>query len=129
LGFARVLAGAPPVLLLDEPTSGLDAATEAHVVSGITSLMRGRTTVMITHSMALARSADLVAVVADGRVVELADPATLLARDSTFRRMWETQQAGTSGAGRHRLPSGGLSAVSTTSPDVPTAVRAAGSAP
>jgi ABC-type multidrug transport system fused ATPase/permease subunit len=63
------------------------------VLTGIASLMRGRTTLMITHSMALARSADLVAVLADGRLVELADPATLLARDSEFRRMWETQQA------------------------------------
>jgi ATP-binding cassette subfamily B protein len=93
IGIARVLLRDPPVLVLDEPTTGLDAATEAHVLTGITSLMRGRTTLMITHSMALARSADLVAVLADGRLVELDDPATLLTRDSEFRTMWETQQA------------------------------------
>ena len=91
IGIARVLLRDPPVLVLDEPTSGLDAVTEAHVLSGITSLMSGRTTLMITHSMALARSADLVAVLVDGRLVELAEPATLLGRDSTFRRMWDTQ--------------------------------------
>jgi ATP-binding cassette subfamily B protein len=93
IGIARVLLRDPPVLVLDEPTTGLDAATEAHVLTGIASLMRGRTTVMITHSMALARSADLVAVLAGGRLVELGEPATLLAHDTEFRRMWDTQVA------------------------------------
>jgi ABC-type multidrug transport system fused ATPase/permease subunit len=92
IGIARVLLRDPPVLVLDEPTSGLDAAMEAHVLTGIDSLMRGRTTLMITHSMALASVADLVAVLQDGRLVELGDPATLLARDSQFRRMLTTQQ-------------------------------------
>jgi len=92
IGIARVLLRDPPVLVLDEPTTGLDAAMETHVLAGIASLMKGRTTLMITHSLALARSADLVAVLAGGRVVELGDPCTLLSRDSAFRRLFQAQQ-------------------------------------
>jgi ABC-type multidrug transport system fused ATPase/permease subunit len=86
-----VLLRDPPVLILDEPTTGLDAASEQRVLAGIASLMRGRTTVLITHSMPLARQADLVAVLEDGRLVEVGEPDTLLAARSKFQDLWLTQ--------------------------------------
>jgi ABC-type multidrug transport system fused ATPase/permease subunit len=91
LGIARVLLRDPPVLILDEPTTGLDAAREQRVLAGIASLMRGRTTVLITHSMSLARQADLVAVLENGRLVEVGEPDTLLAARSKFQDLWLTQ--------------------------------------
>jgi ATP-binding cassette, subfamily B, bacterial len=91
LGIARVLLRDPPVLILDEPTTGLDAASEQRVLAGIASLMRGRTTVLITHSMSLARQADLVAVLENGRLVEVGEPDTLLAARSKFQDLWLTQ--------------------------------------
>ncbi len=91
LGIARVLLRDPPVLILDEPTTGLDAASEQRVLAGIASLMRGRTTVLITHSMALARQADLVAVLEGGRLVEVGEPDTLLSSRSKFQDLWLTQ--------------------------------------
>jgi ATP-binding cassette, subfamily B, bacterial len=94
LGIARVLVRNPPVLILDEPTTGLDAVSERRVLSGITSLMRGRTTVLITHSLSLARSADLVAVMEEGRLVEIDEPDRLLARGSTFRELWSRHREG-----------------------------------
>ena len=60
--IARVLLRDPPVLVLDEPTTGLDAESERRVLDGVFSLMNGRTTLFVTHSMPLARSADLVVV-------------------------------------------------------------------
>jgi ATP-binding cassette subfamily B protein len=63
IGVARTILRDPPVLVLDEPTTGLDAASEAAVLDGLQALMRGRTTIVITHSPRLARTA--------GRVVEL----------------------------------------------------------
>jgi ATP-binding cassette, subfamily B, bacterial len=92
IGIARVLLRNPPVLVLDEPTTGLDAESEERVLAGISSLVEGRTTIVITHSMALARSADLVAVLADGRLVEVGEPARLLTTHSRFRTLWLTQQ-------------------------------------
>ena len=58
--IARTLLRDPPVLVLDEPTTGLDAASETAVLDGLQALMRGRTTILITHSPRLARTADRI---------------------------------------------------------------------
>jgi ATP-binding cassette subfamily B protein len=92
IGIARVLLRNPPVLVLDEPTTGLDAQSEADVMAGLNRLIEGRTTILITHSTALARSADHVAVMSGGRVVEYDTPQRLLSRDSAFSRLTGTQQ-------------------------------------
>ena len=92
IGIARVLLRNPPVLVLDEPTTGLDAQSEAQVMAGLNRLVEGRTTILITHSTALARSADHVAVMSAGRIVEYDTPEALLGRDSAFRRLTGTQQ-------------------------------------
>ena len=92
IGIARVLLRDPPVLVLDEPTTGLDPASEALVMDGLNRLIEGRTTILITHSTALARSADRVAVMAGGRVVEYDAPERLLGTDSAFRRLTDTQE-------------------------------------
>jgi ABC-type multidrug transport system fused ATPase/permease subunit len=92
IGIARVLLRDPPVLVLDEPTTGLDAASEALVMRGLERLIEGRTTILITHSTALARNADQVAVMSAGRVVEHDTPQRLLTRDSAFRRLTSRQE-------------------------------------
>src|SRR5262249_4751521 len=86
LGIARVLLRDPPILVLDEPTTGLDAASEARVVSALERLMEGRTTLIVTHSIALAQRAGRVLVVDDGRIVEDGTPGELLAARGTFSR-------------------------------------------
>ena len=92
IGIARVLLRDPPVLVLDEPTTGLDAESERRVLDGVFAMMQGRTTVIITHSLALARSADVVVVVEHGRVVEVGPPTELLARPSAFGGLWSAQE-------------------------------------
>jgi ABC-type multidrug transport system fused ATPase/permease subunit len=92
IGIARVLLRDPPVLVLDEPTTGLDAASEALVMAGLNRLVEGRTTILITHSTELARTADRVAVMVAGRVAEYYTPEQLLSRDSIFRMPTSTRQ-------------------------------------
>ena len=92
IGIARVLLRDPPILVLDEPTTGLDAESEQQVMAGLQRLIEGRTTILITHSTALARGADQVAVLSGGRVVEHGTPERLLADDSAFARLTGTQQ-------------------------------------
>jgi ATP-binding cassette subfamily B protein len=91
IGIARVLLRNPPVIILDEPTTGLDAESEALVMRGLQRLIEGRTTILITHSTALARHADRVAVMAAGRIVEHDTPQRLLTSDSAFRRLTSRQ--------------------------------------
>ncbi len=60
VAIARALLADPAVLVLDEATSALDAETERHVVRAYREVMRGRTTVLITHREGLVRTADRV---------------------------------------------------------------------
>jgi ATP-binding cassette subfamily B protein len=79
IAIARTLLRDPAVLIVDEPTRGLDAASEAAVLKGLEELMRGRTTIVITHSDRVARTAERVVVVGDGRVAEDGLAAAVLA--------------------------------------------------
>src|SRR3954471_1929973 len=87
LGIARVLLRNPPILLLDEPTTGLDALSEANLVGSLREVVRGRATIIVTHSMSLASNADRVLVVDAGRIVQDGTPEALIAQRGTFRRM------------------------------------------
>jgi ATP-binding cassette subfamily B protein len=78
IAIARALLVNPSVLVLDEPTAALDPATERQVADGLDRIMRGRTTVLITHRMALAANADRVLLLrADGAIVEERSPERL----------------------------------------------------
>jgi ABC-type multidrug transport system fused ATPase/permease subunit len=101
LGIARTLLRNPPILILDEPTTALDPESEAHVVKGLRRLMEGRTTVIVTHSLDLARTVDRVVVVDGGGIVAQGPPDEVLADGGLFRRL---DQARTRRTRRPRLP-------------------------
>ena len=79
VGLARALIADPIVLLLDEASAGLDPATDTLVDRALTTLLTGRTTIVIAHRMQTALAADRVVVLSDGRVVEDGAPHKLLA--------------------------------------------------
>src|SRR6185295_1855620 len=62
VAIARAFLADPAVLVLDEATGSLDPATEAQVAAGYEAVMRGRTTIIITHRLELARRADRIVV-------------------------------------------------------------------
>ncbi|MEP6496124.1 MAG: ABC transporter ATP-binding protein [bacterium] len=70
VALARAFLADPSVLVLDEATGALDPATEAQVAAGYEAVMRDRTTIIITHRLDLARRADRVVVLEQGRIVE-----------------------------------------------------------
>lgn len=87
LGIARLVLRNPPLLVLDEPTTGLDSVSEAQVIDGLSELMSGRTTLLVTHSMALARQCDRVIVIRDGRIVQDGSVTELDAQAGLFREL------------------------------------------
>ena len=93
LAVARALLAAPSVLMLDEPTAALDPESEQQVAEGFEAVMRGRTTVLITHRAALARRADRVAVLDGARVVEEGAPDELMARGGRFAELFAADRA------------------------------------
>ncbi|MDQ6626512.1 MAG: ABC transporter ATP-binding protein/permease [Verrucomicrobiota bacterium] len=78
LGIARAFLKDAPILLLDEPTSALDPTTEAAIMRTIKELMRGRTTLIVTHRLATIHGVDRIVVLERGRVVEQGTGAELL---------------------------------------------------
>ncbi len=74
LAIARALLKDAPILLLDEPTEGLDAASERAVLDGLAVLIRGRTTLLITHRPAALRIVDTVVTIEHGREVRGSAP-------------------------------------------------------
>ena len=79
VAIARALLADPAVLVLDEATSALDPQTEAHVLQEYDTIMRNRTTIIITHRLELARRADRIVVLQGGRIIEEGSPGTALA--------------------------------------------------
>jgi ATP-binding cassette subfamily B protein len=91
VAIARAILVNPAVLVLDEATGALDPMTEAQVAAGFAAVMRGRTTIIITHRLELARRADRVIVLAGGRVVEEGTADTLLGhKASSFSALFSS---------------------------------------
>jgi len=88
VAIARALLKNPRILILDEATSSLDTESELAVQEALERLMRDRTTFVIAHRLSTITSADWIAVLDAGRIVEQGTHADLLARpDGLYRRM------------------------------------------
>jgi ATP-binding cassette, subfamily B, bacterial len=70
IAIARAFIRNAPILVLDEPTTGLDADSTRLVVGALRTLMRGTTTIIISHDPVLVRCADRVLLVEDGGIAE-----------------------------------------------------------
>jgi ATP-binding cassette subfamily B protein len=88
VAIARAFLADPAVLVLDEATGSLDPASEADVVSGYEVVMRGRTTVLITHRAELARRADRILVLERGRIVREVPPEVMSANGRAFAELF-----------------------------------------
>lgn len=91
VALARALLRDPRILLLDEATSALDAESEAAVQDALTRLRHRRTTIVVAHRLSTVRDADLIIVIADGRVVETGTHESLLAENGPFARLVKAQ--------------------------------------
>ena len=92
LAIARAFLADPAVLVLDEATGSVDPAMEAQVVSGYEAVMRGRTTIVISHRLEPARRADRVVVLGRGRIVEDGSADSLMARGGAFAELFGVLQ-------------------------------------
>ncbi len=98
IAIARAFLANPSVLVLDEPTAALDPASERQVVESYLAVMRGRTSIVISHRAAVAQAADQVAVVEGARLVETGSPQALATSGGAFARLFGAS-AGVTDAG------------------------------
>jgi ATP-binding cassette subfamily B protein len=94
LALARIMYRDADIWILDEPTSSLDPEAEAAIFAELKANLHGRIGIVISHRFSTVRIADRIALIADGRVVELGSHDELLRADGRYAQLFELQAAG-----------------------------------
>ena len=92
VAIARSLISSAPVTILDEPTAALDPISESRIYSEFEGLMRGRTTLFISHRLGSTKLADEILVMSDGQIVERGSHDELVAIHGQYAAMYEAQR-------------------------------------
>ena len=93
LCIARVMLCLPPMLILDEATSSIDTRTELKIQSAFARMMQGRTSFIVAHRLSTIRSADVILVMRDGRVIEQGSHEELLKQNGFYKELYLAGQA------------------------------------
>ncbi|GGK64513.1 ABC transporter ATP-binding protein [Ornithinimicrobium pekingense] len=88
VALARLILADPHTLVLDEATSLIDPRTARHLEGSMSALLTNRTVVAIAHRLHTAHDADRIAVVQDGRIVELGSHDELMEADGEYAALW-----------------------------------------
>jgi ATP-binding cassette subfamily B multidrug efflux pump len=89
--IARAIIRNPRILILDDALSSVDTHTEDKILNHLREIMRGRTTIFISHRVSTVRNADRIAVLHAGRIVELGTHDELVARDGYYTELYNKQ--------------------------------------
>ena len=89
MALARLVLLDPHTLILDEATSLLDPRAARTLERTLSTALAGRTVIEVAHRLYTAQDADRVAVVMDGRIVELGTHAELVALGGEYAGLWE----------------------------------------
>ena len=89
--FARVVLANPRIFVLDEATSSIDTETEQLIQEAITTVLKGRTSLVVAHRLSTIRNADCILVIRGGRIQESGTHEELLRQGGYYRDLYEHQ--------------------------------------
>src|SRR5208283_4598309 len=89
--IARAVLRNPRILILDDALASVDTQTEDHILNHLREIMRGRTTIFISHRVSTVRNADCIAVLHQGRIVEQGTHDELIARNGYYTDLYNKQ--------------------------------------
>jgi len=89
--IARAIIRDPRILVLDDALSSVDTYTEEKILNHLREVMRDRTTIFISHRVSTVRNADRIAVLHEGRIVELGTHDELLAKNGYYTDLYNKQ--------------------------------------
>jgi ABC-type multidrug transport system fused ATPase/permease subunit len=103
IAIARAFIRDTPILILDEPSTGLDAESTDQVLQALRKLMKGKTTIIISHELNLIRDADQIIVIKEGQIEQMGTHDELIRAGGLYANLY-TMQSGQRELGRSALP-------------------------
>ncbi|MEX1239582.1 MAG: ABC transporter ATP-binding protein, partial [Cyclobacteriaceae bacterium] len=91
VSIARAVVREPKILMLDDALSAVDTNTENNILNSLKRIMKGRTTIIISHRVSSAKLANKILVLVDGRIVEVGTHDSLLEKDGMYRDLFDKQ--------------------------------------
>jgi ATP-binding cassette subfamily B protein len=92
VAIARTLVSRAPIRIFDEPTSALDPISESNLYRDFEKLMKGKTTVFVSHRLGSTKLADEILVIDEGKMIERGTHEELLTRNGQYAQMFEAQR-------------------------------------
>ncbi len=91
VAIARALIGNPQLVILDDCLSALDVKTEEHILTHFRTFLKNRTAIIVSHRVSSVKDADLIVVLANGKIIEQGTHESLMTLNGAYYNLYEAQ--------------------------------------